>query len=673
MASDPILLTGKLPKAAAEHRERIAVYLTSGDRVLAEVSPSPEGEVKIALDRERALGESGLELVVGPSGLGANISAAPELVRVPVDTGAIAKGGAEVRVAIDKAVLNKETFEIWWRWCSLYCVSGQVIGQNGCPVPFAEVTVYSVDFLLTKTPRRTVLADGDGRFSACFNWCECLFCCWPCWPRWWWCWPWWWEWDILHVIERIEEQIPRVPVGPGPVENFGLALSRPETSVLARGEAFATARKSVERFEADEDRTALVRRKLSSPAIRELFPWWWWCCDDPNICFSATQDGHTVVLENPATDTRWCFEEGQSVTLVANKQAITACPPPHGLKDGFLWIRVGDTLVSEIHEGYADGSFYPSRDLAFWAGLDIYGAFPSSVFYYQLDAEPWAGDPARGGSASGSSASIKPSLSNTVVIWHRTTTNAVTFDAVQMGPFDLGGLTGLYATQEHRDGAPAPWPPLPAHNPGDVVVWGFNGRVVDAEASSLIGGATSGAVTLSVTGFDGLFNPVALASNPDDHLTLLVDDSAALTTARINSLRVFNPGAVEVFPTGTGSCPSYEIELGGYVVVNVTVADANEHIEDYGVTPDFGHGSIGTTVPGTRNYGDPPASFPFGYANPPDTAHKAFGGGTEDFTFTPLESCCYDFRLGVAKRVTNGTGSPGGYTADFWTATIKIV
>ena len=43
------------------------------------------------------------------------------------------------------------------------------------------------------------------------------------------------------------------------------------------------------------------RRKLANPAIRRIFPWWWWCCDDPNICFTVTQGGNTVLNEDPAT------------------------------------------------------------------------------------------------------------------------------------------------------------------------------------------------------------------------------------------------------------------------------------------------------------------------------------------------------------------------------------
>src|SRR4051794_36993567 len=324
MASDPVLLVGKLPKASLEHAHRTSVYLASGDEVLAEY-PALEGEIRIPVDRGALAEARNLGVVVGPKGLAKSLAGVPDLQRVPVDPGQLSKRGAELRLPLEKVKLNPETFERWWGWCKWYCVSGQIVGPDGCPAPFAEVTVYSVDFALTRTPRATVLADENGNFTACFNWCECFFCCWPCWPHWWWCWPWWWEWDILHVLERIEEVVPRIPVGPGPVEKLRLPLSRPDGKALARGEAFCSQRRLEERFAPDEARTALIKRKLSSESIRRVFPWWWWCCDDPNICFSATQGGNTILDEDPATDTRWCFAEGQSVVLVASGQVFTTC------------------------------------------------------------------------------------------------------------------------------------------------------------------------------------------------------------------------------------------------------------------------------------------------------------------------------------------------------------
>jgi hypothetical protein len=673
VASDPILLTGTLPKLKTEEAERVSIYLASGEDVLGEYPIEAAGHVRVAVDRAEVAALENLALVVGPSGMGEALAGAPELQRVPIDSAHLTKAKTELRLPLEKVKLNKAILERWWGWCEWYCVSGQVIGPDGCPVPFAEVTVNTVSFLPAKTPRVTVLTDQNGNFTACFNWCQWPVWCWPCWPFWWWCWPWWWEWDILHVIDRIEEALPRVPVGPGPVENARLALGRPESVALARGEAFATARRAEERFEADPTRTNLISRKLANPAIRRLFPWWWWCCDDPNICFTVRQNGNVVLDENPETDTRWCFEENQSVTLVAGGPVVTTCPPTQPPLQGFLWTRVGNTVVSTIHQGYADGNTgAAASDLAFWDGLDIYGEFaPGTVAYYQLVAGQWTGDPARGGTMPTSSASITPDLYNTVLIWHQAT-NTVTFHQVKMGPFSHNGLTGLYATQDARVAAPVPWPAFPPHVAGDVIVWAYNGLKVSTDASSLIGGAGVGGVTLSVNGYNAAFASVALTPNPDDHLTLEIDNHGTVTTAHINAVHVYDNNNVEVTSTGTQNCPAYEIHPGGYVVLDVTVQDTDEHLESYRISPEFGHASFGSTTPGERDY-QPPATFPPSPYKAPNTALKSFGGGTEDIYFHPMLSCCYDFRLYVSKRVTNGSGSPGEYTGDFWTVMIKVI
>jgi hypothetical protein len=678
MPHEPVLLTGKLPKLRAEESERVSVYLARGDDVIAEYPVQADGQVRVPVDRAEVAAARNLSLVVGPRGMTDTLEGAPDLRRVPLEADKIAKGRAgDYKLPLDKLKIDKAVLERWWAWCEWYCVTGQVIGPDGCPVPFAQVTVNTVNFLLAKTPRATVMADENGNFTACFNWCQFPYWCWPCWPNWWWCWPWWWEWDILHVIDRIEQAIPHVPVGPGPVEKgFSLRLSRPPSKDLARGEAFNTPLKADARFEPDQGRTSLISQKLSNPLIRRLFPWHWWCCDDPNICFTVTQGANTVLDEDPATDTRWCYEENQPVTLVAHDPVITRCPGGSQPATGFVWTRVGTTIVNQIHDGYADGSpGAPQSDLAFNDGLQIFGEFApaAGVRYYQLDAGQWSGDPARGGSPPAISPAVLPDLTVPAIVLHNDGT--VDFVSVFMGPVNHGGLTGVYATQEGREAAPAPdWPPIPAFNAaaGDVLFWSYNGLKVWTGASSLVGGSVTGGVTLSMTAYDSGFNPIAMPPNTDDHLTLEIDNTP-LTTTHINDVKVYENaahGGAEVFSTGTGDCREYQIHMGGKVALDVTVTDNEEHLERYWITPEFGHGS-GTTAVGERDY-QPGFFLPLPYKSP-DTARKAFGGGNEIIEYTPAESCCYDFRLHVAKRVTNGYGEPGAYTADFWTVLIKIL
>ncbi len=676
MPADVVLITGTLPKIDEEDAHRIAVYLTLGSEILAAQPAGPGGEIKIPLARQAAETESAyrLALVVGPAGMHNSIGDVPGLQRVAIDSARIRDAEHELTLPLEEIDLSAAILELWWRWCRRYCVSGQVVGANGCPVPFADVTVNTVDFELTETPAVTVTADASGNFTACFNWCGDR--CWPCWPFWFLCWPWWWEWDLLYVIDQIENP----PVaGPGAALARPM-LSQPDASTLARGEGFAGARNSEDRLAPDAARTTLIRRKLSNPAIQRVFPWWWWCCEDPNVCFTVSQGGSVVLDENPATDTRWCLADGSKVTLVATDPVLTACPGAEPPLKGFIWIQVGDTAVDLIHEGYADGlAGTEYSDMAFWDRLAIDGAFApaSNVSYYQVNAAQWPGDPARGGTPPVLlGAPIGAALWNSVVIWHAAT-NTVDFYNVLMGPFNIGGLSNLYFTPTERASnaaSPPGVPPFPAYAAGDLVVWGDPQRVVDTDASNLIGGGVSGAVTLSVTGYDAGFAPQTLQSNPDDTLTLLIDNTAAVTTAQITSLTAYMADGTQVTAvtsSGDQACPAYDIAPGGYVLIDVTVTDDNKHIADYDVYVDYGHGSSGTTTPGDRAY-QPPAMFPPAPYEAPDTTTKAFGGGNDQFKFSPPVDCCYLFGLAVAKRVTNGSGSPGSYTADFQTVTLKV-
>jgi hypothetical protein len=265
-------------------------------------------------------------------------------------------------------------------------------------------------------------------------------------------------------------------------------------------------------------------------------------------------------------------------------------------------------------------------------------------------------------------------LYNTAVILR--SGGSVEFHDVKMGPFNSGALVNLYATQNQRPNAPAAslpaFPPTGPLGPGDLVFWAYNGLKVRTGASNLINGANLGAVDLTMAAYDNAFAPISLTSNPDDKLTLQVDTNG-IQAAVINGLKAYRADGIEVTLTGTGSCPAYDIGPGGYVLINVTVTDANGHLFEYYISPDFGSGSSGTTTPGLRGYRTSlPGMFPPGYLGVPDTSQKSFVGGTEDIKFKPLENCCYDFRLYVGKRVTNGYDYPTLSTADFQTATIKV-
>lgn len=671
-----VSLVGAIPRLNAEDNARLAVYVVRGTDILAQSNVNRDGKFRVDVSREFALSDSnyGLAAVIGPAGMSGHLTQIPQLARIPIDKSHLDRAEKDYELPAEKLAISPDILKIWWRWCRWYCVSGTVVGPNGCPVPGAQVTVNTVSYTsggYTEFPRATVTADSNGFFTACFNWCTCGICrfCWPCWPTWWLCWPWWWERDILYILDQFE----RIPaVGPGPVRKQvapSIALARPNVKDLVRGAAFPAAQRAD--FAPDVARTALIKRKLSNPALRAIFPWWWWCCDDPNITFTVTQGATTILDENPATDTRWCFEDGSTVVLVGNSQTVPHCagdPPP---ESGFAWTRVGIIPVADIHAGYAD-SFGPT-DVAFGGSLDVYGGFApgSGVAYYQVEAAQWTGDPSRGGTmpALGSGAPISADLYNFLYIFDSGGT-LVFSNYVKMGPFTAGGLSNLYSTQEARQTAPTGTgiDPIPSDPPGGFHLWAYEGRKVYANASSLTDGNAVGAVDLTIAGYDAAFTPVTLT--PDAPLTLTIDN-LGLTTALINSIQAFVSPGVPATLTGTGDCPAYDLGTAGFVTIDMTVADANGHLDAYQMDAEWGHGHTATVPPTPRSY-DVAAAFPPLPYQSPDHVQRSFGGGNEVFNYRPPTSCCFEFRIRAAKRVTDGYSGPGLADYDFQTISLKV-
>jgi hypothetical protein len=698
MQAPVIKIIGTLPKINPDYFRCIYIYLVRGPEVVAQTQVTEDGSFVLPIARQAALAKShSLQVMVGPGGIEKHLDHIPNLQRLSIKREHLEKAETEFRVPTESLKFSEEILKLWWTWCRWYCVSGNVVGPDGCPVPGAQVTAYSVGFEwsgFTKTQEVTVDADQYGHFTACFCWCTCPFCfpCWPCWPFWWECWPWWWEFDIQYVLETLEKtrlQANRAFAG----LQTGAMLSRPAGSDLIRGQGFAAARKSGVEFQPDAARTASIKSKLANPALREIFPWWWWCCDDPNIVFSVTQGANTIVDENPATETRWCLEDGSSVTLVGNSQTISSCPNTQ-VPEGFGWTRVGNIPADTAHisggyavGGPANGLSADTSDLAFAGTLDIYGGFAdTSVAYFQVNAGQWTpgpppnpADPSRGGTPPGSSSTVAPTLYNYVFIYHLGTLSYSGW--VQMGPFNQAGYTNLYTTQLTRQGAGGPPPPppglaaFPAYSAGDLILWAYDGLMVSANASSLIGGANVGAVDLSVTAFNAALTPMSLS--PSGVLTLTIDNTG-LTQAVINAadFAAYTAANAPAPLTNAGDCPAYDLGPGGYVQISVTVSDANGHIWEYRLEADRGHGIV--DVVKLRGYGQNAATFPPSpyeapdIGTPPVADEKSFGGGTEVLTYYPPEDCCYDFRLTAGKRVTNGYDYPVLSTYDFLTSSLKV-
>ncbi len=719
MASTVIKFTGTLPKINPDYLRCINIYLVSGSEVLASANVQQDGSFQLSLPRNVVLAASkpNLQAVVGPAGMGKHLAHLPNLQRLPLKRADVEKTDAVYNIPTDGVKLTEPVVNAWWTWCRWYCVSGNIVGPGGCPVPGAQVTVNSVGFDVwgfTETPEVTVNADPTGHFTACFCWCTCPYCfpCWPCWPVWWECWPWWWEFDILYVIEALE----RVQLQPN--RSFaglqtGNILTRPDSTDLIRGQGFAAARNPGVAFTPDPARTALVKSKLANGAIRAIFPYWWWCCDDPNIVFNVTQGATVILDENPATDTRWCLPDGSTVTLVGNSQTISACPGTT-VSDPFAWTRVGviPTDSAHISGGYAVGTpGTDASDLAFYGTLDIYGGFGDpSVAYYQVNAAPWGGDPSRGGAPPTTSSTISASLSNYVYIYNSSFT--LTFSGwVQMGPFTQGTLTNLYATQAARQGTTGPPPPppglpaFPPYSPGDFIIWAYDQRLIYADSSLLAGGKV-GAVDLTLNAFDSAFNPVALPlpmplpPPPDTSAVLtLTIDNTDVTKQQVTGITAYTSSGALAPQTGTGECPAYDVGPGGYVAINTTVTDTNGHLYEYYVDAQYGHGNeVGVGDPGTRGYrvnplvtaapagvcssGDPDYSCK-GWVGGADVAYFPCAPGGTQCTVSPTNGlpfgltneppdCCYEFRIRYAKRVTDGYDSPTLADGDFQTISLKF-
>ncbi|MGD0011867.1 MAG: hypothetical protein ABSE93_25420 [Terriglobia bacterium] len=686
---------GKLPPLSSKNLNRLAVFLVQGNKVLSETPVKANGTFQLHVVPQLARDPS-VYAVLGPKGLDPqSLAAHADLPRLSL---ASARGHEKGAVSLDFAELNidDEFIDIWWIWCREYTVSGALDTSANCPVPGAQVTVYNVTTGvsgLVATPIVTVPTDPSGNFSASFNWCSRL-CLWPCWPWWWRCWPWWWELDILAVIENIERQLQVKASAPSVKLQFPnvAPLRQPDGADLITGQGFASARAGTA-LKPDAARTALIASKFADVRIREYFPWWWWCCDNPNILFSATQGANTILDEDPNTSTRWCFDSGQSVTLVGNNLSIGACPITE-VPEGFTWTSVGggpptQVLVPDITLGYANGTAgNDASNMAFAGTLNLYGAIGSNIAFYQVLAGQWDGNgnPARGGTAPVTSQPLGFSaqlISNVSI--YRGATMTVETDAVILGPCSFNGNDHLYMTQNQRPNAPAAVTaqigafPTVNTGAGDFIIgWSDIGLVLSAPASALIGGAPTGGVSLSIAAYDISGNPVSLVT--DIPLTLMIDTTGFTPT--IDSYAVYNGDGTPATETPASSlvCPSYQITPGGYVLLHVTVDDPNGHLFQYQIETQYGNGSLAapTTNPLYRGYAQNPSTFTppspptqlygvdagYGVPNaqppvaPPPTpapTNWTFVGGGDTIQIMIPQSCCYDFQLWAGKRITDGT------------------
>jgi hypothetical protein len=671
MSTKPIPLKGKVGGIAAADAARLSVVALRGNSVLATSTLRADGSYQMNLPRDaaHAVNAFALQLAVLPTTAAAAPARVAGAPRVTLKREALE---AKHPIIAPALTLNPELLEEWSIFWREWCVSGTVVGPNGCPAPAADVTVYTVNWALggySKVARASVTTGPDGTFTLCFPWWERFFSCWPCERDWWLCWPWWWERDILHVIETLETRALNGPQA--------TALFRPEGRELIRGQGFAAAADGV--FKQDPARTALIARKFSNPALRTRFPWWWWCCDRPNIVFTVTQNGTSIVKEDPSFDTRWCMASGENVTLTGNQATLTYCSGGALPESGYVWTSVGNILTSSIDAGGLAQGGGDNSDVAFQGGLWLYAAVaPGAFAFYQVNSSVWSAPESRGGTepapGTGFAVSTQP-LSLPVWIFNPATTTTVSYN-VLMGPFSANGYSNLYATPEARQTLAAPpglaaFPPIP---PGGEVFWGYEGLVMIAEDFELLGPAPFSATDLTLLGFDASFNPVSVS--PDAPLTLTID-TTPFSAQSVNGITAWVSPGVAATQTGTGECPAYDVGPNGFVQVSVTAQDNNGYVYQYELQAQYGHGTAPlVTPPGLRGYKSNPLVVS---GTNPDYAEQSWRGGTETITFpgTTLggllpPDCCYEFRLYYGKRVTNGYQWPELAEGDFQTISLKF-
>jgi hypothetical protein len=677
MLNKSIAIAGKVRGISEADATKLSAVALRGDTVLASSQVRPNGSYSLSVSSEAAHAESGFALQVAI--LPATAASSPKSVaNAPRATIAREKLSGDRPIEAPHLAMTAELLDGWRIFWPEWCVSGTVVGPDGCPVPAADVTVYSVSWSTggyTTVPRASVTTGPDGTFTLCFPWWDRLFPCWPCEPYWWMCWPWWWEWDILHVIDALET---RVANGAQSV-----AVFRPDSRALIRGQGFAAAARPAINVQ-DPARTASIAKKFSNPALREIFPWWWWCCDGPNVTFGVTQGGTTIVPVDPSLDTHWCMESGQSVTLTGNSSALSLCPGGTLPEKGYFWTSVGIIPTTSIDDGGLAQAGGDNADVAFQGYLSLYAAVAPGAFkYYQVNAAVWDNLKRRGGTQPpppGSSASAPVGSTLWLPVWiYDPSTNTTTGYNVQMGPFTANGYANLYATPSARADATLPTPPglspFPTIPSGGEVFWGDEGLVLTAQDMTLLNGAPFGGVDLTLIGFDHAFNPVG-TEVPGGPLTLAIDSTGM--TESVNGITAYTAPGEKAKPTGGGDCPAYDVGPNGFVLISVTAQDSNGFLCEYELQAQYGHDQVLVVdPPGLRGYVTNPTPAPTN----PDYATATWVGGTETMMFpanpgsgNPPPDCCYEFRLYYSKRVTNGYDWPPIALAegDFQTISLKF-
>lgn len=401
---------------------KLRVAIKSGEKIHSEVVAVAGGNAEARFEVE---GRGPVTVAVGPEA-----TLAVDLFNKVTPTATISPELVDGRpiYRTQPIVITEPIWQRWIHWCPTYTISGTVYGQDGNPVPGAEVNALNVDFfwLYSSTYQvGTAITDTNGHFTITF-----VSCCG------WLPWYWWrlrdWRLDpvlvekiapVLALNPQLRFSPPQVrpvlgfselnpqPLPPRSAAGIGTRALRadfnPQPDPPAR---WSGTRNVVVPTELNPTTLPLLREKLlaSLPAVPEFerrniwpwYPWWPWYDCGPNIIFKVTQicgGLSNVILQETVWQARPDIPASLTVTLTANADACTI-PPNTGQPDGDCFLFTFACGVPAPDIGLTcdattpvplSGLAYPgSSDRPFTGSVALYGQFGTSILdqadYYEI-------------------------------------------------------------------------------------------------------------------------------------------------------------------------------------------------------------------------------------------------------------------------------------------------
>jgi hypothetical protein len=379
-------------------KQRVRVAIKSGKETKSEVVSVASGSATATFELDT---NTAVTIAVGPES-----SDAAELFlrNTPTVTARPTTVDGRLNYHVSPILIMRPIWELWLRWCRTFTISGYVYGQDGNPVPSAQVTASDVDWFWWWSATQqvgTAITGPDGYFEIQFVWC----CGWLPW--------YWWElrdWRLDHVlVEKIDPVLrlnPNLTVSP-PSPRLALAFSELNPQPLPPRRS-PIQRRSVGSTALSPTTLPALREKLlaSLPAVPEferfcLWPWcpWspWLDCD-PDIIFKVTQNcngTNQVIVNETVWQARVDIPTHLNVVLTANENACTI-PPGDGQPEGdcFLFTAACSVRADQIGltcDMVLGGLVGPgSSDRPFTGEVVISGQFgtASTADYYGITYRP---------------------------------------------------------------------------------------------------------------------------------------------------------------------------------------------------------------------------------------------------------------------------------------------